>query len=231
MWKKMILGVIALVLLGMMTKIITHSNKQETVNQNLIKQLGSMTNEVGRVQSMVLQKKDFTGEIISSLYESVETEVEIIRNEIEEKNIANDFPLAILNTQIKYSLMTIQRKWAYLRKLSEFYNKLDNGNVELEYIKDRIMIDMNVAELMDADVEKLINEIEKVIQDNTLDFPEDIMAITEQDKPDLEDIWRQIVSEKKKSRKAWYYYIPTKNNSPQGEKYGTDGRGRTEKKR
>jgi len=141
-------------------------NKKETETKDIIlsDSIIAKLNDITELKDELLIKEREIADLIKNYKDGIsEMEDEILR--VKQNNQIDSFNVAIQNKKIEFGMMTIQRRLAYIEKISPPYSWLNQGIEELLYLKRKIKIDSRVSRVISGiDMDKMIQEIDIVTQ-------------------------------------------------------------------
>lgn len=149
--------------------------------------------EITSIRKKLLIKEKEIADLIRNYKNGIsEMENEILS--VKQNNQVNSFSAAIKNKKIEFGIMTIQRRQAYIKKISTPYKWLNQGIEELLYLKRKIEIDAQISRVVNGiDMDKMIQEIDVVIQSYRTGIEKLEIDMKNVELMPLETIWERII--------------------------------------
>lgn len=166
-------------------KIVKWKYGQEVKIEKKVKELNDLYAALSQKKKEVAGLKDDYGRSIKELEKE-------IRNDQKKYHITT-YGEASQNSRISYDLALIQRKEAYITKLDEVAQRLENGTLELEFLKRQSEDDLKMVKVMDKEeINKLSNQINAVIEKYLPESGKLAIEIDENSLESPEQIWQRI---------------------------------------
>ena len=179
------------------TQTALEPDPKELAKKKLQEELEQKMRDIEQLQKKIAAKKtDVDNTIIALNQEITELNKELL------KMSSSELQQGPKNYKVRCSLLLIQQKTAYVKKLSKIYHGLVQGEQELIFLYKKTETDLRVAKALDQEeVTHLIEEIDRIIS-QYLPYTNKTVINTEDVRVDsLNKLWRDLELEKKAEEK------------------------------
>ncbi|MBN1325429.1 hypothetical protein JW977_00395 [Candidatus Falkowbacteria bacterium] len=164
---------------------IVHFSRKENKLDKKVKELSNLRMQLFRKQGEVKQLQAVYQNDINGLVREIKSE--------QQANHIYTYEQAKAHPRINYDLSLIQRKKAYIIKLSETEIKLQHGTYELEYLERQTIDDLRLVKtLKNEEVENLIDNINEIIDKYMPESGKLVINIDQSSLETPEKIWNDL---------------------------------------
>jgi len=152
--------------------------------------------ELSELRERLSQKQEEVTQLIYDYHNGIVKIKNEILDETQQKSITT-YEQASRDSRVNYDLILIQRKQAYIQKLTEIEQRLKIGTYELEYLEREADDDLKMAKILrNKETENLVEEINRVIKKYMPDASNLVINIDDKGLQSPEEIWREIVRQR-----------------------------------
>lgn len=154
----------------------------------------------GKIAEITALQSSLSGKIALAMEKKkqLEQKTETLKKEIQQEKAQlqiNSYKRAVLAPRIDYNLKLMQLLFGYVASLNEKIKYFQNGRETLEYFFQQAHDDLlMIKTLNDLEVEKLIAQINSVLDEYTPEITEPLFDVDGVSLKNTEQIWNDIVN-------------------------------------